>query len=207
MANVPIINPTAIQRLQEVDSIFKTIVDTYDVPPSWSRPEGFETLSRIILEQQVSLMSAKATYEKLSMIITAFIPSELIKLSPEELRIATVSRQKASYIQGLAQLILDGNIQLEDLSDMNELDAHEALMNVRGIGNWTAQVYLMFCLQSPDIFPKGDVALNNTIKEFIPGISTEEIYEYVNKWSPYCSTASYLLWHYYLRKRNRDFVI
>ncbi len=204
---MPIITDNSISWLRTHDPIFKTIVSTYGVPPSWSREPGFETLSRIILEQQVSLQSAKAAYEKLSDILLEFTPFYILKLSADQMRKATVSRQKASYIQGLAQLIIDSEIDLGNLKNIPIHEARDLLITIRGIGSWTAEVYLLFCLQAPDIFPKGDVALNNTVKELKNVKSNDDVYQIAENWSPHRSTAAFLLWHYYLCKRGREFVI
>jgi len=199
----PIIHTKAIKYLTGIDGVFQDILDLYDQPPSWSRPQGFETLCRIILEQQVSLESGKAAYEKLNLLIPTFSPKYISTLTKEQMRDATISRQKAGYILGLADRMLSGQTDLKALSKLGPEEILQELVAIKGIGPWTAEVYLLFALQSPDIYPRGDIALINTIKELwhIPSAAEAEVK--AQQWAPYRSAASYLLWHYYLSKRGR----
>ena len=119
------------------------------------------------------------------------------------MRQCQVSRQKAIYLRALASAIAEGSINLQDLRDMPGDEVRRQLKSVKGIGNWTADIYLMFCLQAKDIFPVGDIAIINTLKELTRARTAEEIADRANRWSPYRSLASYFLWHYYLRKRGR----
>ena len=127
----------------------------------------------------------------------------LIHLSEEEFRTFGVSRQKAKYIKCLSQAILNKEITLESLPNKTAQEVREELIKIKGIGNWTIDIYLMFCLQTPDIIPLGDIAVVNTIKELLDIHDKQEMEIYAQKWSPYRSMATYLLWHHYLRKRNR----
>lgn len=198
-----IVNPKDIKSLITIDVIFETIFKKYGAPPNWNRPPDFISLSRIILEQQVSLASANAHFLKLDSYIPEFNPSEILKLSDEEMRACQISRQKAKYLKALSTAILDGNINLDKLHLHNETTTRLMLTNIKGIGNWTADIYLMFCLQAKDIFPLGDIALINTIKELKGINSKEDIISTTEKWKPFRSLASFFLWHYYLKKRNR----
>lgn len=198
-----ILNSKPIKYLKKIDPVFGHIIKSYGIPPEWTRPEGFETLCRIILEQQVSLESGKAAYEKLDALVKRFDVHHISKLTVEEMRTATVSRQKSGYILGLAELIKSGSISLDNLSKLSAEEATEVLVSIKGIGPWTAQVYLLFALQSPDIYPKGDIALINTIKELWEIKETADTLIKSEDWKPYRSTASFLLWHYYLSKRGR----
>lgn len=198
-----ILQQKPIKYLKKKDPVFDHIIKTYGIPPEWSRPEGYETLCRIILEQQVSLESGKAAYEKLNALVKVFDVNHISKLTAEEMRAATVSRQKAGYILGLTEQIKSGSISLENLSKLRPEEATEILVSIKGIGPWTAQVYLLFALQSPDIYPKGDIALINTIKELWQIKESSETLVKSEDWKPYRSTASFLLWHYYLSKRGR----
>ncbi|WP_395057129.1 DNA-3-methyladenine glycosylase family protein [Flavobacterium sp.] len=193
----------AINYLSEKDTIFKTIIDQYGIPVIPSRPQGFETLALLILEQQVSIDSAKATYLKLRNKVQDFKPQNLLSLPDEEYRNCGVSRQKTKYIKCLSEAILDKQIILESLPNKTAQEVREELIKIKGIGNWTIDVYLMFCLQTPDIIPLGDIAVVNTIKELLNIHNKPEMEIYAQNWSPYRSTATYLLWHHYLRKRNR----
>jgi DNA-3-methyladenine glycosylase II len=155
------------------------------------------------LEQQVSIDSAKATFLKLKKKVRTILPKKLFALADEDYREAGVSRQKTSYIKGLAKIILEKEIDLESLATKPAEQVREELIKIKGIGNWTIDVYLMFCLQAPDIIPLGDIAVVNTIKELLDIHIKEDIESYTQKWHPHRSAATFLLWHYYLRKRNR----
>lgn len=193
----------AIQYLSEKDDVFKHIVEKYGMPTIPKRPQGFETLVLLILEQQVSIDSAKATFLKLKAKEINFQPESLLHFSDEEYRNIGVSRQKTTYIKALSHSIIHNEIDIESLSTKSSQQVREELIKVKGIGNWTIDVYLMFSLQAPDIIPLGDIAVINTIKELLNIHDRQEMENYVAKWSPCRSAATFLLWHYYLNKRNR----
>lgn len=193
----------ALEYLTQNDEIFKIIIDKYGLPVIPKRPQGFETLVLLILEQQVSIDSAKATFLKLKSKEKIFQPEKLLILSDEEYRAIGVSRQKTTYIKALSTAILNKDINLESLAVKSAQQVREELIKIKGIGNWTIDIYLMFCLQTPDIIPLGDIAVINTIKELLDIHEKPEMEIYVQKWSPHRSVATFLLWHYYLGKRNR----
>ncbi|MFV5687048.1 DNA-3-methyladenine glycosylase family protein [Flavobacterium sp. ZT3R25] len=196
----------AIEYLLEKDTIFKSIIEQYGMPTIPIRPQGFETLVLLILEQQVSIDSAKATFLKLKAKEKNFEPAVLLNLSDEEFRNLGVSRQKTSYIKALSTAILNKDIDLESLPTKTAEQVREELVKIKGIGNWTIDIYLMFCLQAPDLLPLGDIAVVNTIKELLDIHNKEDMEVHTIKWSPYRSVATYLLWHHYLNKRNRTVV-
>jgi DNA-3-methyladenine glycosylase II len=193
----------AIDFLSKKDVIFKTIIETYGVPIIPIRAQGFETLSLLILEQQVSIDSAKATYLKLKLQVKNFHPENLVVLSDENFRNCGVSRQKTKYIKCLAEGILEKTIDLESFPNKSPEVVRQELIKIKGIGNWTIDVYLMFALETQDILPLGDVAVVNTIKELLDIHDKQEMEIYVQNWKPYRSMATFLLWHHYLQKRNR----
>ena len=198
-----IVNQNDKAQLLKLDEVFVKINALYGPPPDWQRPEGFVSLARIILEQQVSLQSANAHFNKLNAYIPEFTPVEILKLSDEEMRKCQISKQKSTYLRELSTAILSGKINLGSLRILPEAEIRQLLKSIKGIGDWTTNIYLMFCLQSKDIFPLGDVAIINTMKELTSAFAYEEIIATSNRWKPYRSLASYFLWHYYLRKRNR----
>lgn len=196
----------AIDHLFQKSPIFKQIIDTYGLPTIPLRPQGFETLVLLILEQQVSIDSAKATFLKIKAVHPTFEPESLILVSDEEYRAFGVSRQKTTYIKALASAILNKEIDLDSLPHKSAQQVREELIKIKGIGNWTIDIYLMFCLQEPDLIPLGDIAVVNTIKELLD-IHDKTIMEtHTIDWSPYRSYATFLLWHYYLKKRKRTIV-
>lgn len=196
----------AIDYLLEKDTIFKSIIEEYGMPTIPKRPQGFETLVLLILEQQVSIDSAKATFLKIKASQKAIAPEILLHVSDEEFRNLGVSRQKTSYIKALAIAILNKEIDLESLPAKTAHQVREELIKIKGIGNWTIDIYLMFCLESPDLLPLGDIAVVNTIKELLDIHDKDAMEIHAKKWSPYRSFATYLLWHHYLKKRNRTVV-
>lgn len=198
-----IVNIEDIHTLIGLDELFREIYTTRGAPPDWQRPEGFESLVHIILEQQVSLQSAKAHFDKLKAFLPEFTPAAIIKLTDHEMRQCQVSRQKTIYLRELSSAILSGTINLRNLRNLPEAEVRQQLKSIKGIGDWTADIYLMFCLQAKDIFPFGDIAVINTLKELTDARSHEEIAVRASRWKPYRSLAAYFLWHYYLRKRNR----
>jgi len=198
-----IVNEKDIKSLIKTDKIFADIYKQHKSPPNWTRPQGFVTLSKIILEQQVSLASANAHFIKLNNYIGDFTPVNIIKLTDDELRNCQISRQKSKYLRELSTAILNNNLDLEELPNLSEAEIRKQLTGIKGIGDWTVDVYLMFCLQAKDVFPIGDIALVNTMKELTTARTKEEIIFLVERWKPLRSLATYFLWHYYLTKRSK----
>jgi DNA-3-methyladenine glycosylase II len=198
-----IVNKKDIKHLISRDKIFAGIYKQYGPPPDWSREHGFISLSKIILEQQVSLASGNAHFQKLNSYLNEFSPSNILKLTDGEMLSCQISRQKAKYLRALSTAILNGEIDLLKLPGLSEPEIRTQLTSIKGIGHWTTDIYLMFCLQAKDIFPIGDVAVVNTIKELSSAQTSEEILLLAEQWKPLRSLAAYFLWHYYLKKRNR----
>lgn len=196
----------AILFLTSNEIIFQKIIDQYGLPVIPVRPQGFETLVLLILEQQVSIDSAKATFQKIKNNVIVFEPKVLLSITDEDFRLLGVSRQKTSYIKALSSAILSEEISIESLASKSALEVREELIQIKGIGNWTIDVYLMFCLQEQDLLPLGDIAVVNTIKELFGIQDKFEMESRSQQWSPYRSVATFLLWHHYLKKRNRTIV-
>lgn len=189
----------------EKDAAFRLIIDRYGYPPLWKRKPDFPTLILIILEQQVSLASAKAAFDKLQQYIGVITPQKMLLLSDAELRACYFSRQKIVYARDLAVRIQNKLLKLSALTAMPDDMVRMQLKQVKGIGDWTADVYLMFVLQRPDCFPQGDIALIKAIKELKQlrsATPANEIVYMSAAWAPYRTIASFMLWHFYLRKRG-----
>lgn len=193
----------AFNFLLELDPNFRLIWDLYGQPNIPHRPPGFETLCKIIFEQQVSLESGKACYDKLSAMLPAFTPQNVLAASEADFRACGLSRQKATYITALADAIVSGQLDVAGLEHKSPEEARHELTKIKGIGNWTADVYLMFSLGAPDIIPLSDIGIAVTIRELWNIEDREEAKKLTENWSPYRSAASFFLWHYYLRKRGR----
>lgn len=201
--NNPIVNEKGIADLTRRHKIFAEIFQQYGAPPNWSREPGFVSLSKIILEQQVSLASANAHFQKLNSYIKEFAPPDILELTDEEMRSCQISRQKTKYLRALSAAVLKNEIDLMTLGKLSEAEIRTQLTGIKGIGHWTTDIYLMFCLQAKDIFPIGDIAVVNTVKQLTPAQTREEILLLAEDWKPLRSLAAYFLWHYYLCKRNR----
>src|SRR5215831_18691821 len=152
-------------KLSKKDKDLKLIIDTHGHPPMWTRPASFQTLILTILEQQVSLASAYAAFKKLRQKIGFVTPSKILALTDAELKACYFSRQKIIYARELAQAIQNKQLDLKRLGSQHEDEIRIQLKKIKGIGDWTVDVYLMHALQRADLFPLGDIALVNSLKE------------------------------------------
>lgn len=194
---------TICDQLAASDADLAAIIQSHSYPPMWTRPNSFETLVHIILEQQVSLASALSALNKLKEYVKDLTPANIIPLTDDEMRACYVSRQKAGYIRYLAQQLHSGELDLQNLEDMTDDEVRAKLITLKGIGHWTIDVYLMFVLRRADIFPVGDLAAVNALKKVknLPANTTkEEIISVAAQWKPYRTIATMLLWHDYLSK-------
>jgi DNA-3-methyladenine glycosylase II len=164
-------------------------------------------LVHIILEQQVSLASAMAVYNKLVAAVDPLTPQNFLTLTDEELKAIGFSRQKTGYGRALAQAIMDGRLDLPGLETLEDQEAREQLMQVKGIGLWTADIYLLMAMGRPDIWPRGDLALEvamQRLKGWERRPTPEEAGEMSAAWRPWRAVAARLLWHYYLSEPKKD---
>jgi DNA-3-methyladenine glycosylase II len=198
-----IVNALDIKKLTGKHALFAEIHALYGAPPNWSRPPGFVSMCKFILEQQVSLASALAHFTKLNNYIPAFTPANILRLSDQEMRMCQISRQKSVYLRTLSETIEDGKLDLDNISAWREPEIRKALTSIKGIGHWTTDVYLMFCLQHKDIFPVGDIAVVNTVRVLTKADTREEILALAEAWKPFRSLATYFLWHHYLSRKKK----
>lgn len=192
-----------IDFLSSKDEKLKTIIETHGLPIIQKRDEGFAAMCHIILEQQVSIASAKACYEKLVNLLGELTPEIIINATDETLRSCGVSRQKTIYLKDLASKVISGELDFATFPSKTEAQIRAELITIKGVGNWSIEVYLMFCMQSEDIIPLGDIAIKNTIIELYGNHSPSAMESLSQNWRPYRTMASYILWHHYLKKRNR----
>lgn len=187
-----------------LDADLARIVKGYGAPPIWFRPAGFQTLIHIILEQQVSLASAKAAFERTKQKLgDDFAPADFLKLSDAELRQLNFSRQKTVYSRNLANAVATGALDLARLETLPDDAVKSELMKLKGIGRWTADVYLLMCLRRADAFPIGDLALIvgvQTVKELPERPVAIELEAIGEAWRPLRAVATRIIWHYYLKK-------
>lgn len=183
------------------DADLATIIKAHGYPPMWNRPNTFETLVHIILEQQVSLASALAALNKLREKVGEVTPEKALALTDEEWRGCYFSRQKSGYVKWLAAELMSGELDLRAMEKLPDDAIRARLTALKGIGNWTVDVYLIFVLQRADIFPMGDLAAVNALKRLkqLPReMLREDLLPVVAGWRPYRTIATMLLWHFYL---------
>ncbi len=193
------------EKLSNQDLDLAAIILQHGYPPMWTRPATFQTLILTILEQQVSLASAYAAFRKLKEKIGYVTPAKILKMTNEEMRACYFTRQKIVYARELAIAIKKRKINLKKLSLLPDEAVRNILIQLKGIGNWTIDVYLMHALQRTDLFPLGDIALVNSLKEIkkLPKeISKEEMLVIAEPWRPYRTVAAMILWHAYIKKRG-----
>ncbi|HVU98048.1 MAG TPA: hypothetical protein VHE34_22650 [Puia sp.] len=187
--------------LSEKDADLARIIGAHGYPPMWNRPNTFETLVHIILEQQVSLASALAALNKLKEMVGEVTPEAGLALSDEEWRACYFSRQKMAYVKHLAAELISGDLDLLTLEALPDNEVRARLTALKGIGNWTVDVYLIFVLQRADIFPLGDLAAVNALKRlksFARETHRDQLLPVIDRWKPYRTIAAMLLWHFYL---------
>jgi len=197
---------SAIKTLTLQDDDLAGVISSYGPPPLWVREPGFPTLVYIILEQQVSLASAKAAFDRLNSAVRPLTPRRFLKLTDAELLRIGFSRQKTLYTRLLAESLSRRHFDLRYLHDLHDDAARKMLTAFKGIGNWTADIYLLSALRRPDIWPVGDLALATAVqevKQLRKRPSPERLEKLSQPWRPYRAVAARLFWHHYLSKRGQ----
>jgi DNA-3-methyladenine glycosylase II len=191
----------AVRLLSRRDPDLGRVVRRFGAPPMWAREAGFSTLLHIILEQQVSLASARAAHNKLLEAASPLTPRCFLKLDDATLKAIGFSRQKTAYGRHLAQSIIEGHLDLDTLHLMSDEDARSELLEIKGIGQWTADVYLLMVLRRPDVWPTGDLALAvaaQSVKRLKSRPTPQRLEEIGMAWRPWRAVAARILWHHYL---------
>jgi DNA-3-methyladenine glycosylase II len=194
-----------VRYLTRRHAAFARIVEAYGLPPLWGRRPGFATLVHIILEQQVSLASARAAFVRLQAAIAPITPRSFLVLDDATLKAIGFSRQKTAYVRHLSQAIVERRFKPAALAHMADDDARAALIAHKGIGNWSADIYLLMALRRPDIWPGGDLALALAAQQIgnLPARPTpDELNAMAEGWRPWRAVAARILWHYYLSRRR-----
>ncbi|MFV0389655.1 MAG: DNA-3-methyladenine glycosylase family protein [Pyrinomonadaceae bacterium] len=190
--------------LSKSEPRFAKVIASHGIPPLWNRQPGFETLLRIILEQQVSLQSAAAAFNKLQERVHKISPAAVLAISDEELRACYFSRQKAAYAKELSTAVIEKRLNLKKLETMSDSDAKTELMKIKGIGNWTSDIYLLMAMLRTDIMPRGDIALHQAwadLSALDARPNADEFQIIAEKWKPFRSVAARILWHFYLETK------
>jgi DNA-3-methyladenine glycosylase II len=195
----------AVAHLAARDADLATAVERFGPPPMWAREPGFPTLVHVILEQQVSLASARAAFDRLRTAVDRLTPAAFLALDDGRLTEIGFSRQKARYGRALAIAILDGTLDLDRLATMDDGDVDAALTAVPGIGPWTAAIYRLMVLRRADAWPPHDIALHQAIAEVkaLPARpDSTQARTVAEAWRPWRAVAARILWHHYLSVRG-----
>lgn len=206
MSQVPVTLTTALMdkaltHLSAADPDLSTVITTLGSPPMWAREPGFATLVHIILEQQVSLASALAAFDKLQNAVDELTPKQFLTFDDAELKTIGFSRQKTLYCRELAKAIETGRLNLDELAFLDDASVRTHLTQIKGIGPWTANIYLLMVLLRPDIWPSGDIALAEAVRQIKkldsrPG--TDALSGMAAGWKPWRAVAARVLWQHYL---------
>lgn len=190
-----------VQALCDRDPDLAEVHARLGPPPLWAREPGFPTLIHIILEQQVSLASARAAFHRLLAIASPLTPARFLALDDQTLKAAGFSRQKTAYGRGLARAIDEGHLDLDGLAELDDESSHSRLVAVKGIGPWTATIYQLMALRRPDVWPSADLALAvaaQRVKKLEKRPTPQELDGLGEAWRPWRAVAARLLWLYYL---------
>ncbi|MGH2374194.1 MAG: DNA-3-methyladenine glycosylase family protein [bacterium] len=197
----------AVAELCRRDADLARVVTRHGPPPMWARPPGFATLVRIILEQQVSLSSAKAAFRRLQSGAGRVSAERLSRLSARRITTFGITRQKAEFIHGLATAIGAGHLRLRSLSRSDDLSVRGTLSRIKGIGPWTADIYLVMALRRPDVWPDRDLALVKSLrnlKRLRSDPSPDVVRRIAAAWVPWRAVAARIVWHSYLAEHRND---
>lgn len=193
----------AVEDLAHRDADLARIVARIGPPPLWAREPGFPTLVLLILEQQVSLASARAAFNRLEAALGAVTPAGVLALSDDELRGMGFSRQKSGYARDLATAIQSGAFDPDHLAGLDDDSVRRTLTVRKGIGPWTAEIYLLMVLRRPDAWPIGDQALATAAQQ-VKGLAQRptpaDLTALAEGWRPWRAVAARLLWHHYLSR-------
>jgi DNA-3-methyladenine glycosylase II len=194
----------AALELGRRDASLAAVIERHGFPPLWAREPGFPTLVHIILEQQVSLASARAAFTRLLVLASPLTPERFLELDDTTLKAVGFSRQKTLYGRELSRAVLSGALDLPGLPGMEDDAVRHALISVKGIGRWTADIYLLMALGRADIWPAGDLALAVAARSVL-GLEQlptgSELCALAENWRPWRAVAARILWHAYLSER------
>jgi DNA-3-methyladenine glycosylase II len=194
----------AVDELSARDPVLRGVVRRIGPPPLWEREPGFATLVHLILEQQVSLASAQAAFDRLCRAADPLTPGAFLALDDAELLGIGFSRQKARYARAVAAAVRSGSLDLDALAGLDDPDVDRILTGVPGIGPWTTTIYRLMVLGRPDAWPVHDIALAQSIAD-LEGLparpGSEAMLGLAERWRPWRAVAARILWHHYLSVR------
>ena len=194
-----------VRALARTDRDLAALFAKNGLPPMWARRPGFPTLVHIVLEQQVSIVAARSLFRRVRDHLGGMTPELVVGRGILGLHRLGLTRQKASYCHALAHAVLDGSLSLSRIARGDDTEGRSALLMLRGIGPWSADVYYLMALRRPDVWPVGDLALAVALAE-VKGLparpNAQRQLEMSAAWTPWRSVAARLLWHYYLTSRR-----
>ncbi|WP_448202592.1 DNA-3-methyladenine glycosylase family protein [Azospirillum sp. sgz302134] len=197
----------SVEHLTALDPIFaESLRVGGPLVRDFTRPGGFSGLLRIVMEQQLSTKVAVALWGKLQAMVGAVTPDSILALSDEDLRACGFSRQKIGYARGLAQAVADGRFDVDAVERLEDEEAIAALVELKGIGRWTAEIYLMTAMGRPDIWPVGDLAIQlgvQRLKGWAEKPTQAQLMAVAEPWRPHRSLAAKLVWHHYVALQDQ----
>ncbi len=194
----------AISHLRAVDPALAPLIDQIGPFALQRQPHGFPTLAYAIISQQISLAAARAIRDRLEAALGAIEPLTVLSVDDATLRSAGLSAQKTAYLRDLAEQIASGRLDLNRLPELNDEDVITRLTAIKGIGRWTAEIYLIFALGRLDVLPADDLGLRDGARLWynLPHLPTPRaLRAFGERWRPYRSVASWYLWQ--ARRRTR----
>lgn len=194
-----------VRALARRDRDFAALYRRNGLPPMWARRPGFPTMVHIVLEQQVSIVAARSLFRRVSAALGGMTPERVLKRGAAGLHALGLTRQKASYCHALAAAVLDGSLSLAGVARADDTEGRATLLQLRGIGPWSADIYYLMALRRPDVWPVGDLALAialQEVKRLRRRPDTERQLAMSADWAPWRSVAARLLWHHYLGTRQ-----
>jgi DNA-3-methyladenine glycosylase II len=196
-----------VRALKRKDPVMRRIVEEGAVPVLRKREPGFEGLAGIIVSQQLSTASAAAIWGRLRARFDPLTPAAILAASDDDLRAPGLSAPKIRTLRTIGAAVADGTLPLEALRDLPADEAHAAMVAVKGIGPWTADIYLLFCLGHPDAFPAGDLALQEAARIAYGLEARPKVNDFValaERWRPWRGVAAKVLWAYYRIAKARE---
>ena len=189
-----------LKQLAQLDSDLAQAIQRYGAPAPRQRPEGFETFLSTIISQQISTAAANTIMNRVRVTLPSLTPEGLDQVADSALREAGLSTRKIEYARGLALATQTGTLLIDQLRDLEDAQVIEHITRLRGFGAWSAEIYCMFSLGRPDIFPAGDLALQTALAR-LKGLEVKptpkEARALTRHWQPYRTAGALFLWHYY----------
>ena len=187
----------ACKHLAKKDRVMRRLIPQFGDVSLESRGDAFITLARSIVGQQISVKAAQAVWERFAALTKSLTPASVLKLKVDDMRAAGLSARKVEYLVDLALHFSNGTVHTRQWSEMDDEAIIEELVAIRGIGRWTAEMFLIFYLLRPNVLPLDDVGLINGISHnYFSGeaVSRSDAREVASAWAPYCSVATWYIW-------------